>query len=68
MQTTRRSYRRSLVAAGLVGVLALGGAACSDEDGDGAVTDEEQGEIDDGAEDVGNELEQEVDEGAEETE
>lgn len=65
----RRSYRHSLLAAGMVGALALGGVtACSDEDGDGAVTDEEVGEIDDGAEDAGDELEQEIDEGNEEAE
>jgi hypothetical protein len=69
MQTTRRSYRQSLIAAGLVGVLALGGAtACSDEDGDGATTDEEVGELDDAGEDVGDELQQEVEEGQNEAE
>ena len=63
------SYRRKLAATGLVAVLALGGAtACSDEDGDGAVTDEEQGEVGDQAEETGNELEQEVEEGENESE
>ena len=62
MQNTRRSsYRRSLMAAGLVGVLALGGAtACSDEDGDGAVTDEEIQDVEDGVTDASNELDEEI--------
>ena len=59
--TTRRSYRRKLAATGLVAVLALGGAtACSDEDGDGAVTDEEIQDVEDGAEDVGDQVEEEI--------
>ena len=36
-------------------------AACSDEDGDGATTDEEIQDLEDGAEDVGEEVEEEVD-------
>ena len=43
-----------------VAALALGGAACSDEDGDGATTDEEIQDVEDGAENVGNEAEEEV--------
>ena len=35
--------------------------ACSDEDGDGATTDEELEDVRDGAEDVCNEVEEEVD-------
>lgn len=62
------SLPRKLTAASFVALLALGGAACSDEDGDGARTDEEIGELEDTGEDVGNELEQEVDEGQEEME
>lgn len=34
--------------------------ACSDEDGDGATTDEEIQDVEDTAEDVGNEVEEEV--------
>ena len=57
---TRSTAR--IVAAGFAASLAFGGlAACSDEDGDGAVTDEELQDVEDGAEDVGNELEEEVD-------
>jgi hypothetical protein len=51
----------------LTSALLFAPAACSDEDGDGATTDEEQGEIDDTLDDAGEELEQEVDEGQEET-
>lgn len=60
--------RRTTLALTLSAVLALGGAACSDEDGDGATTDEEVGELDDRVEDVQDELEQEVDQGQEEAE
>ena len=35
--------------------------ACSDEDGDGATTDEEIQDVEDGAEEVGDEVEEEVD-------
>ena len=35
--------------------------ACSDEDGDGGVTDEEIQDLEDDAEDIGNEIEEEVD-------
>jgi len=52
----------------MTATLALGSAACSDEDGDGANTDEEVGEIDDTAEDVGEELGEEIEEGEEEAE
>ena len=53
--TTRR-----ITAAAFVATLALGGAACADEDGDGATTDEELQDVEDGAEDVGNQVEEEV--------
>lgn len=52
-----RSRGTKLAAAALTAVLAFGGAACNDEDGDGAGSDEE----------VDN-LEQEVDEGADQVE
>ena len=62
------SLPRKLTAASFVALLALGGAACSDEDGDGARTDEEIGELEDTGEDVGNQLEEEVEEGENEVE
>ena len=43
-----------------VAALALGGAACSDEDGDGATTDEEIQDVEDTGEDIADEVEQEV--------
>jgi hypothetical protein len=50
-----------IVAAGFAATLAIGGlVACSDEDGDGATTDEELQDVEDGAEDVGNQVEEEV--------
>ena len=61
-----RIRRASALAA--VASLALVGAACSDEDGDGADTDEEIEQLDETGEDVGNEIEEEVDEGADEVE
>jgi hypothetical protein len=42
-------------------VLVLGGAACSDEDGDGGTTDEELEDVDQTVDSVGDELEEEVD-------
>ena len=51
-----------------VAVLGLTGAACSDEDGDGATTDEEIERIDEGLEDAGEELDEELDEGRNEAE
>lgn len=60
---------RTVTVGALAAALALGGVACgNDEDGDGATTDEEVGEIDEGVEDTGDELEEEVDEGGEEVE
>ena len=57
---------RKSLAALFAGPLRGGAAACSEEDGDGATTDEEVDELDEGSEDVGNELEEEVDQGEEE--
>jgi hypothetical protein len=54
MRTTR-----ALSAAFAAGALLLS-PACSDEDGDGATTDEELQDLEDGAEDVGNEVEEEI--------
>ena len=58
--------RRSLTCSAVALLCAFGSVACSDEDNDGATTDEELEEIDEGTEDVGDELEQEVEQGREE--
>ena len=63
-----KTMNRRIAAIAAVAVLGLGGAACSDEDGDGATTDEEVDQIDEGAEDTGEQLEEEVNEGEEEAE
>jgi hypothetical protein len=55
MRTTR-----TLTVALATGALLLA-PACSDEDGDGGVTDEEIEDLEDGAEDVGDQVEEEVD-------
>ncbi len=57
---------RTFAAGALTAGLVLGGAACSDEDGDGATTDEEVGELDDTVDDTGDQLQEEVEEGSEE--
>jgi hypothetical protein len=50
-----------LVAAGFAASLALGSlAACSDEDGDGATTDEEIQDVEEGADEAGDQLQEEV--------
>ena len=54
MRTTRALT--ALLAAGTIALV----PACSDEDGDGATTDEEIQDVEDGAEDVGNEVEEEI--------
>jgi len=60
---------RTLAAVALTASLALTGAACGDdEDGDGATTDEEVGEIEDTVEDGADEVSEEVEEGGEELE
>jgi hypothetical protein len=47
---------------GLAVTLALaGGAACSDEDGDGGTTDEEIQDLEDTGEDVQDEVDEEID-------
>ena len=63
-RTTRR-----ITAGALAGLLVFSGglAACSDEDGDGAGTDEEVEEIDEQSEDVQDQIEEEIDEGQDET-
>jgi hypothetical protein len=52
---------RRAVSASFAAVLVLGGAACSDEDGDGGTTDEELEDVDQTVDSVGDELEEEVD-------
>jgi hypothetical protein len=59
---------RRAAAAAFTATLLFAPAACSDEDGDGAETDEEVDQIDEGAEDTGEQLEEELDEGEEEVE
>lgn len=59
---------RRITAIAFAATLAVGGAACSDEDGDGATTDEEIGELDDQVDEGGEEIEEEVEEGENEVE
>lgn len=57
---------RKKIAIGLVALMPLSLAACSDEDNDGAVTDEEMGEIDESLEEGAQDLQEEIEEGADE--
>lgn len=59
-------YLRKKIAVALVALMPLSLAACSDEDDDGAVTDEEIGELREGAEEAGEQIQEEIEEGAEE--
>lgn len=61
-------FRRSSTAVGLAAALVLAAGACSDEDGDGATTDEEIGEISETIEDGGDQLEEELEQGESELE
>lgn len=63
----KKIWRSSMFAA-LLAVGATTLVACSDEDGDGAVTDEEIGELREDAEELGEDISEEIDEGAEELE
>jgi hypothetical protein len=54
--------------AALAAASALTFAACSDEDGDGAGTDEEVDQVDEQMEDTGDQIQEEVDEGQQEVE
>lgn len=47
-------------------IVVFGATACSDEDGDGETTDEEQQQIEDGVDEGTDEIQQQIDEGAEE--
>ncbi len=62
-----RTVMRTVAAGGIAGVLLLGAAACSDEDGDGNSADEESEQLEDRARDARDEVEQQGDEGAEES-
>lgn len=65
MTIDAKKLRKFLVA----GLFTFGGltlAACTDEDGDGAVTDEEIGELQEDAEDLGDDIAEEIDEGVDE--
>lgn len=57
---------RKKTAIALVALMPFSVAACDDEDDDGAVTDEEVGELDDAAEEGAEELGDELEEGADE--
>lgn len=61
-----RDTTRKLTAGLFAATLALGLGACSDEDGDGARTDEEVGEVDDAVDQGADEVQEEVDQGADE--
>jgi hypothetical protein len=58
---SRTTRARAASLALLLGHGALGGAACSDEDGDGGTTDEEIQEGEDTITSLGDEIEEEVD-------
>jgi hypothetical protein len=60
---------RTFAVGALTAGLAFGGVACGeDEDGDGATTDEEVGELDDRVDETGDQLQEEVEEGGAEAE
>jgi hypothetical protein len=52
---------RTVAGGAVVGAALLLAPACSDEDGDGGVTDEEIQDVEDQVDDVGDELQEEVD-------
>jgi hypothetical protein len=59
MRTTPTT--RTLAATVAAGALLFAAPACSDEDGDGATTDEELQELEDRGEDLGDEVQEEID-------
>lgn len=59
---------RKLIAGAFAVFLALGLGACGDEDGDGATTDEEVGQIDDAVDEGADQIQDEIDEGQREAE
>ncbi len=58
-----RDTSRKLTAGLFAAVLALGLSACTDEDSDGATTDEKVGNVDDAVDQGADEVQQEVHEG-----
>jgi gas vesicle protein len=54
---------RRVGAAAAVATLLFAPTACSDEDGDGAKSDEEVDQVDEQMEDTGDQIEEEIDEG-----
>ncbi|CAN5161462.1 hypothetical protein BH18ACT4_BH18ACT4_08610 [soil metagenome] len=54
------STARRIVAGAAVATLLVKGSACTDEDGDGAVTDEEIEDVEDNVSDVGSEINEEI--------
>ena len=59
---------KKILATSIAGLIILGGSvtACSDEDGDGAVTDEEVDSAEEKGQDAKDEVEEEIDEGEDE--
>lgn len=57
---------RKKTAVALIALMPFAVVGCADEDDDGAVTDEEVGEVDDAVEEGTDELEDEAEEGADE--
>lgn len=57
---------RNKIAIALVASMPFSVAACTDEDDDGAFTDEEVGEVEESLEEGAEQLEEEVQEGADE--
>lgn len=68
MSSSTRTGTRRVTAGAFALALVLGGVACSDEDGDGGVTDEEVDQIDETVDSVGEEVQEEVDRGTDEVE
>lgn len=60
-----RHTRSKLSAAAITTVLVLGGVACSDEDGDGAGTDEEVDQLEQEVDEGTDQLQEEIDQNTE---
>ena len=58
---TMNMKRGGRVALAGVALLSFAFAGCSDEDGDGATTDEEIQDVEDGVDEAGDEVEEEID-------
>ncbi len=63
-----RTATGKLTAGLFAATLALGLGACSDEDNDGATTDEEVNQVDDAVDSGASEVQEEVDQGQQEAE